>query len=109
MGIESTAHTAGVGIVSPEGEILADRKAVFTPPEGSGIHPREAAQHHVAALPGLVSDAPFGETDPHDVQELYEYLYQRDLDLADPITNQTYAARMQQVLYRNAQGRKPSL
>ena len=50
------------------------------------------------------SGAPFGETDPHDVQELYDYLYQRDLDLADPITNQTYAARMQQVLYRNAQG-----
>ena len=57
MGIESTAHTAGVGIVSPEGEILADRKVVFTPPEGSGIHPREAAQHHVAALPGLVREA----------------------------------------------------
>ena len=50
------------------------------------------------------SGAPFGETDSHDVQELYDYLYQRDLDLADPITNQTYAARMQQVLYRNAQG-----
>ena len=57
LGIESTAHTAGVGIVSPDGEILADRKAIFTPEAGSGIHPREAANHHAVALPGLVREA----------------------------------------------------
>ena len=50
------------------------------------------------------SGAPFGQTSSHDVQELYDYLYQRDLDLADPITNLTYAARIQQVLYRDMQG-----
>ncbi|MCH2439862.1 MAG: MMPL family transporter [Candidatus Poseidoniia archaeon] len=47
---------------------------------------------------------PFGETSSHDVRELYDYLYQRDLELADPFTNLTYAARMKQVLYRDAQG-----
>lgn len=44
LGIESTAHTFGVGIVSEEA-ILANEKDVFVPPTG-GIHPREAAEHH---------------------------------------------------------------
>ena len=36
---------------------MADRKAIFAPEAGSGIHPREAANHHVIALPGLVREA----------------------------------------------------
>ncbi len=43
--MESTAHTFGVGIVS-ENAVLANTKKVFIPPKG-GIHPREAAEHHV--------------------------------------------------------------
>jgi N6-L-threonylcarbamoyladenine synthase/protein kinase Bud32 len=45
LGIESTAHTFGVGIITTEGTILANQKRVFVPPKG-GIHPREAAEHH---------------------------------------------------------------
>ncbi len=44
LGIESTAHTFGVGIVS-ERKILANVNKVFIPPKG-GIHPREAAESH---------------------------------------------------------------
>lgn len=44
LGIESTAHTLGIGIVS-EDEILANQKSMFEPDEG-GIHPRKAAEHH---------------------------------------------------------------
>ncbi len=44
LGIESTAHTLGLGIVSDE-EILANQKDMFEPEEG-GIHPRKAAEHH---------------------------------------------------------------
>ncbi len=47
LGIESTAHTFGLGIVDSDGLVLADSKAVYTPKEG-GIHPREAAEHHQA-------------------------------------------------------------
>ncbi len=43
LGIESTAHTFGVGIVDDKGRILADERIVYMPKEG-GIHPREAAQ-----------------------------------------------------------------
>jgi universal protein Kae1 len=44
LGIESTAHTLGIGIVDEE-EVLANRKSMFEPEEG-GIHPRKAAEHH---------------------------------------------------------------
>lgn len=44
LGIESTAHTLGIGIVEDE-NILVNVKDVYTPKKG-GIHPREAAEHH---------------------------------------------------------------
>ncbi|MEM1922542.1 MAG: KEOPS complex N(6)-L-threonylcarbamoyladenine synthase Kae1 [Nitrososphaerota archaeon] len=47
LGIESTAHTFGVGIVSSNGEILANENDIYRPRSG-GIHPREAAQHHAS-------------------------------------------------------------
>ncbi len=60
LGIESTAHTFGVGIVEgdptddePRCSILANERTLYRPaPEGEeggttgGIHPREAANHH---------------------------------------------------------------
>ncbi len=46
MGIESTAHTFGVGIIDGEGNILADVRSRYTPPRGMGIEPFNAAEHH---------------------------------------------------------------
>lgn len=45
LGVESTAHTFGVGIASEEGEILANVNSTYVPREG-GIRPSEAAEHH---------------------------------------------------------------
>ncbi len=56
LGIESTAHTASVGIVSDRAEVLGIASDMYRPPAG-GIHPREAANHHVELLPGLVRQA----------------------------------------------------
>lgn len=47
LGIESTAHTFGASIVDSEGRILSDSRDIYRAPPGSGIHPREAARHHV--------------------------------------------------------------
>jgi N6-L-threonylcarbamoyladenine synthase/protein kinase Bud32 len=44
LGIESTAHTLGIGICKNR-RILANEKSVYKPPEGSGIHPTMAAKH----------------------------------------------------------------
>ncbi|MDO8123589.1 MAG: KEOPS complex N(6)-L-threonylcarbamoyladenine synthase Kae1 [Candidatus Hermodarchaeota archaeon] len=60
LGIESTAHTLGIGVVNEEGCILADCKSVYAPEVG-GIHPREAAEHHQKQLHVVLQDV-FSET-----------------------------------------------
>jgi N6-L-threonylcarbamoyladenine synthase len=45
LGIESTAHTFGIGIVDNK-KIIANEKSVYIPKKGFGIIPKEAAQHH---------------------------------------------------------------
>ncbi len=57
LGVESTAHTFSVSVVSSDGRILSNAKSVYKPPEGSGIHPFEASQSHLAAAPGVLAEA----------------------------------------------------
>ncbi len=45
IGIESTAHTFGVGVMDNE-KVLANEKDTYIPPQGWGIEPVKAAQHH---------------------------------------------------------------
>ena len=45
LGIEATAHTFGVGIVTDQGSVLANEKDTFTTKEG-GMVPVEVAKHH---------------------------------------------------------------
>lgn len=54
LGIESTAHTAGMAVASSKGDILTNVNAVYKAPMGQGIHPREAAQHHCDVLPTML-------------------------------------------------------
>ena len=56
LGIESTAHTFGVGIVDSSGKILANVKDTYTTEHG-GIVPIEAAKHHERVRDGLLDDA----------------------------------------------------
>ncbi len=56
VGIESTAHTASVGIVDERANVLGLASDMYRPTAG-GIHPREAANHHVELLPNLVKTA----------------------------------------------------
>ena len=56
LGIESTAHTASVGLVSDRAEVLGMASDMYRPTRG-GIHPREAANHHVERFPDLVERA----------------------------------------------------
>lgn len=44
LGIESTAHTLGIGVVD-EDKVYCNVKSMFEPEEG-GIHPRKASEHH---------------------------------------------------------------
>ncbi|MGC8561906.1 MAG: bifunctional N(6)-L-threonylcarbamoyladenine synthase/serine/threonine protein kinase [Thermoplasmata archaeon] len=53
LGIESTAHTASVGLVE-DGEIKGVRSDSYRPLTG-GINPRDAAEHHRSVFPDLLS------------------------------------------------------
>ena len=57
LGIESTAHTFGVGIVSDDGRVLSDVRDVHVSAPGTGIHPREAAEHHSEVAARVLSEA----------------------------------------------------
>jgi universal protein Kae1 len=56
LGIESTAHTFGIGIVSFDGKILANAKESFTTEKG-GLIPNEVARHHEQIKDKVLSDA----------------------------------------------------
>jgi len=58
LGIESTAHTFGVGIVSDDEKrfILADKRAVYTPTSG-GIHPRESSRYLASKAHEVIKEA----------------------------------------------------
>lgn len=61
LGIESTAHTFGIGIAersaNGSGQILANAKDTYKPKAAWGIIPADAAAHHVAAAPALLESA----------------------------------------------------
>ncbi|MEM2916043.1 MAG: KEOPS complex N(6)-L-threonylcarbamoyladenine synthase Kae1 [Candidatus Woesearchaeota archaeon] len=56
LGIESTAHTFGIGIVSFDGKILANAKSTFTTEKG-GMIPNEVARHHEQVKDAVLADA----------------------------------------------------
>lgn len=57
LGIESTAHTFGVGVVTDGGKILSDVRDIYASAPGAGIHPREAAEHHSEVAARVLSEA----------------------------------------------------
>ena len=59
LGIESTAHTFSCAIIEKKGKkgrILSDVRKIYRPPEGEGIHPREASRHHIENSSTVLSD-----------------------------------------------------
>jgi N6-L-threonylcarbamoyladenine synthase len=56
LGIESTAHTFGVGIVTFDGRILANAKDMFTT-EAGGMVPTAVAQHHREVRERVIAEA----------------------------------------------------
>ena len=57
LGIESTAHTFGAGIVGDWGEIIANVKSTYKPPKGWGIDPTKAKEHHEKIADSIIKKA----------------------------------------------------
>lgn len=56
LGIESTAHTIGIGIINNDLETLANQKDMYEPEKG-GIHPRKASEHHYSKFQEVLNNA----------------------------------------------------
>ncbi len=56
LGIESTAHTFGVGIVTFDGEVLSVVNDTFVPETG-GLHPRKVVDHHNNVFMDVIESA----------------------------------------------------
>ncbi len=56
LGIESTAHTFGVGIVTDKKKVLANVKDSYTT-ESGGIIPAKASEHHVECFDAVMKKA----------------------------------------------------
>ena len=56
LGIESTAHTASIGIINEKGKILADVTRMYKT-EKEGLIPLEVAKHHNKVFPKLLKEA----------------------------------------------------
>jgi glycoprotease/Kae1 family metallohydrolase len=61
LGIESTAHTFGAGLVE-DGEVLTNFLSMYVPEKG-GIHPAEAAKHHEMVADEIIRKAMSGRPD----------------------------------------------
>ncbi len=58
LGIESTAHTFGVGIYDSETDVmLANHKAFYKSPAGQGMIPIVVAEHHRKLGPDIITQA----------------------------------------------------
>ena len=60
LGVESTAHTFSCAVLERPAagrmRIRSDVRAVYGPPGGEGIHPREASRHHVEHAPRVLAE-----------------------------------------------------
>ncbi|MFH1229150.1 MAG: KEOPS complex N(6)-L-threonylcarbamoyladenine synthase Kae1, partial [Candidatus Aenigmatarchaeota archaeon] len=68
LGIESTSHTFGIGIVDDK-KIIANEKSVYIPKKDSGIIPRDAAEHHSSVAMEVLSKS-LGKIDIKDVDAI---------------------------------------
>ncbi len=60
LGVESTAHTFSCAVLERSGgrgTIRSDVRRIYRPPDGEGIHPREASRHHAECGPDVLHEA----------------------------------------------------
>lgn len=56
LGIESTAHTFGVGIFNGK-KIISDVRETYKPPLGEGIHPKKTSEFHEKNFTNIIKKA----------------------------------------------------
>jgi N6-L-threonylcarbamoyladenine synthase len=75
LGIESTAHTFSASVVTERDGVITNAKDVYMPPEGSGIHPAEAAEHHLSVAVRVVHEALEKKSGGSDIDDIDAVAY----------------------------------
>lgn len=57
LGIESTAHTFGAGVVDSKGKIFSNERKMYQPPLGWGLDPSKVKEHHVEFADQIIQAA----------------------------------------------------
>jgi N6-L-threonylcarbamoyladenine synthase len=57
LGIEGSANKIGIGILTADGDILANVRETYVTPPGTGFLPNETASHHRSKIMDLVKRA----------------------------------------------------
>ena len=66
LGLEGTAHTAGVAVIKGR-EVIVNESSTYFPPQG-GIHPREAANYLTKEFPILIGKYPAKQSFSNSLQ-----------------------------------------
>jgi N6-L-threonylcarbamoyladenine synthase len=98
MGMEGSANKIGVGIVSFDGEIVANVRETYVPPAGHGFLPRETAVHHQMHVVPLVKRA-LAEAGLSP-QHLACIAYTRGPGMGAPLRSVAVAARTLALLWK---------
>ncbi|KAJ8903613.1 hypothetical protein NDN08_004717 [Rhodosorus marinus] len=97
LGIEGSANKIGVGIVSEEGEILANVRKTYVSPPGHGFLPKETAKHHQEEIVSLVRAAlDESNLDPQDITCI---AYTKGPGMGAPLRTGAVAARTMSLLW----------
>ena len=98
LGIEGSANKISVGIVTSEGEILANPRKTFITPPGEGFRPKEAGEHHRSKVLGLLKSAL--EISKIKLEDVDLFCYTKGPGMAQPLSVGALVIRTLSQLYK---------
>lgn len=98
LGIEGSANKIGVGIVTSDGEILANPRKTFITPPGTGFRPNEACEHHRSKVLELLKTAL--EMSKLKLEDIDLFCYTKGPGMAPPLSVGALVVRTLSQLYK---------
>ena len=98
LGIEGSANKISVGIVTSEGEILANPRKTFITPPGVGFRPKEAGEHHRSKVLELLKSAL--EASKIKLEDVDLFCYTKGPGMAQPLSVGALVIRTLSQLYK---------
>ena len=98
LGIEGSANKISVGIVTSDGEILANPRKTFITPPGQGFRPKEAGEHHRSKVLEILKNAL--EISKIELEDVDLFCYTKGPGMAQPLSVGALVVRTLSQLYK---------